>query len=107
MNSDEKLQLLQEWDAYTSKLMVQLEAFQNLTGAMPDCELLAPIYDLKEAYTREISRRLEDGAEWLQYFEYDCERGKSPKEVTWTASNGDPVSVTVCSLETLLQVLEG
>lgn len=107
MNSAEKLQLLQEWDAYTSKVTEQLDGFLALTGAMPDCALLAPVYDLKEAYTREISRRLNDGAEWLQYFECDCERGKAPKEVTWTSSDGRSVSVTICSLETLLQVLEG
>jgi len=56
------------------------DAFNKLTGAMPDCELMAPIFAIWEAYTESVSELVGDNYEWLKWYEYECDMGKEPKE---------------------------
>jgi hypothetical protein len=97
---------LQAWAAHHTALTTQIEKLQAVVGAMPDCPLLASMYEVWNAYSKLIAEKVGDQSEWLEYFEHECHMGKTPKEVSWLNPSGDgQISVTVDSVEALLKVL--
>lgn len=74
-------QRLIHWAARQEALQAQYEAFQALTGA--DCEspLWAAVWNVWAAYSVAVSEIVGDKAEWLQWYEYECQMGANPMEV--------------------------
>ena len=70
------------WAAHQKALTTQYEALQNLTGA--DCEspLLTAVFAVWAAYTVAVSEIVGDRNDFLQWYEYECQMGANPMEVT-------------------------
>lgn len=81
MSIDEIVKRLQAWADRQRKLQAQYEALRALTGADPDCALLAPVWSVWSAYTVAVSELVGDKEEWLQWYETECDMGRKPKEV--------------------------
>ena len=75
-------QRLIHWAARQEALTVQYEALQALTGA--DCEspFLSVVLEVWAAYTVALSEIIGDKAEWLQWYEYECQMGAQAMDVT-------------------------
>ena len=82
MPIDEIVKRLEAWAERQRKLDTQYAALKALTNA--DCEfaLLKPVWDVWSAYTVAVSELIGDENEWLQWYEFECEMGRRPKEVT-------------------------
>lgn len=108
LSSAETLSLLQAWAAQQAALKEQTDLLERLTGAGPDSPLLTPVFEIWDAYTRLVAEKVGDTQNWLEYFEFDCEMGARPKEVSWPAPDGTG-RIVVCldSLAALLKVLQG
>lgn len=102
----ETLLCLEDWATHQKALTKPLDQLQALTGAMPDCALLEPIYSVWNVYTKMVSEKVGDAGNWLSYFEFDCEMGAKPKEVFWTGLGGKQISVKMSSLNQLARVIK-
>ena len=96
---------LQEWAKLREDLNTQLTAFEGLTNALPDCPLLAPVHAVWDAYSKLLSEKLGDELQWLGYYEYDCEMGKAPREVSMSYPAGQVVRIMLTDLEQLARML--
>ena len=81
MDIDQIVTRLEAWAKRQAQFAGQLENFRALTGAMPDCALLLPMYDVWSAYTVAVSELVGDNNEWLSWFELECEMGRRPMTV--------------------------
>lgn len=81
MTAAEIVKRLEPWAARHKAMMWQYKLFRETTGAMPDCNLWRPIFDLWTAYTVAVSEIVGDKDEWLQWYELECDMGARPKEV--------------------------
>ena len=82
MTEPEIIARLTEWAGHQARVSAAYRAFADLTGAAPDSPFMGPMADLWESYTKAISEIVgDDGAYWLEWYEYECDMGKSPKEV--------------------------
>lgn len=104
LGQDEVLARLQVWSQHQESLTLQLDAFLALTGAEPDSKLLKPIYALWDAYTKEISCTVGDQEQWLDWYEYQCNMGRTPSSVEFGPQDDNKV-VLVDSLERLTEVI--
>jgi len=71
---------LEQWKRKYEEFTEVYDAFNKLTGIMPECELMAPIFAIWEAYTESVAELVGDNYEWLKWYEYECDMGKEPKE---------------------------
>lgn len=94
---------LQAWAARHRALQAQCAALHAITGAAPDCALLQPVYSVWGAYTVAVSELIGDTSEWLQWYEEECDMGRSPKEVRHIEGK----SITVRTLRDLARVICG
>lgn len=92
---------LEAWAARQRRLQTQMDRLQALTGAMPDCELLKPVYELWSAYTVAVSEAVGDTNEWLSWFELECQMGRTPLTVKSLAGK----EATVRTLRQLARVI--
>lgn len=81
MTEPEIIARLTEWAGHQARVSAAYRAFADLTGAAPDSAFMGPMFALWEAYTKEISQIVGDKGEWLEWYEYECDMGKSQKEV--------------------------
>ena len=72
---------LEVWQSIHIEFMTSYDAFHDLTGALPDCELFNSVFRLLDAHTDSVSEVVGDHDEYLDWFAYDCEMGKKPKTV--------------------------
>lgn len=72
---------LRHWKRLHSDLMTVYGDMNTLTGAMTDSKLMSPVFAIWEAYTAAVSELIGDEAEWLQWYELECDMGKRPKSV--------------------------
>lgn len=77
------------------------KAMQEMTGTATECKLISPAFDLWDAYTTAVSRLVGDKDEWLQWFELDCDFGKSPKVCTFASGK----TLKVKTLKQLARVI--
>ena len=82
MPIDEIVKRLEAWANRQHELHAQYEALHALTGAGPDCRLLLPVWSVWTAYTCAVSEIVGDKHEWLNWYEFECNMGRQPKEVT-------------------------
>jgi hypothetical protein len=102
MKTDEIVIRLEAWKRRHEALMAQYDALHRLTGAMPDCDLLRPVFDTWTAYTVAVSELVGDTDEWLQWYEFECDMGRRPQEVT--NSCGD-LTIRVKTLRQIARVI--
>ncbi len=102
MTTDEIVKRLEAWKRRHTALMEQYDALHRLTGAMSDCDLLLPVFDIWSAYTVAVSELVGDREEWLQWYELECDMGRRPKEVT---NLGGDVTIRVKTLRQLARVI--
>jgi hypothetical protein len=101
----EALKALQGWAALQAKLFGPVDQFMALTGTMPDSALLGPVFELWAAYTNTVAQKVGDNADWLSYFESECDMGATPRTVSWTALDGTKEELELATLEQLLYVI--
>lgn len=101
MTFDQTLTRLEVWQKRQKELTKQYEKLRAMTGAMPDCELLRPIFDIWMGYTVAVSELIGDKDEWLQWYEFECDMGRKPMAVTMP--NG--VSIKVKNIKQLARVI--
>lgn len=111
MKHAEVLARLKAWADLHAKLSAPLDAFTALTDGATDSPLLNPVYALWDAYTKEISSVVGDTAEWLDWYEFQCEMGKKPMSVEFYALGEDgqksdqKTTVVVDGLDRLAEVI--
>ena len=101
MTIDQIVTRLEAWATRQRLLQAQMRQLQALTGAMPDCALLKPVYDVWGAYTVAVSELVGDTNEWLSWFEFECEMGARPMTVTSLVGK----TITVRTLRQLARVI--
>lgn len=80
MNRADVLAIIRPWHERTVELQRQLDAFEALTGARTDHPFANSIWLMHEDYTRAISQQIGDTGEWLSWWHYECNLGRTPKE---------------------------
>ena len=53
---------LKHWKRLHTDLMWVYEAMSRLTGAMPDCKLMRPVFEVWAAYTEAVGKLITSGA---------------------------------------------
>lgn len=106
LSKEQVIEHLHRWVQLREAFDAKLDVFFDLTGAMPDCDLLAPVYAVANAYTELVASTVSDRDEWLLYYQYECEMGRKPKRVTWTDIHGAH-DVLLDSIEKLYAVITG
>jgi hypothetical protein len=101
MSLDEIKAKLAEWQSLQKPFAAAYEAFEKLTGADPDCELLSPMFALWEAYTAATAELIGDAGEWLEWYEYQCHMGERPSAVTFP----DGREMTIETLDDLAELI--
>ncbi len=78
MNNDEKIDLLHRWHMSYKDMIVQYDAFCQLTGAGPEAPLFKPVWGMFERYTDSVAALVDDNNGWLDWYCYECGMGSSP-----------------------------
>lgn len=78
MDAEQITKRLKCWKRRHAELMSVYNAMSQLTGADRYSTLFEPIFDLWTAYTVATSELIGDKEEWLQWYEIECEMGKTP-----------------------------
>jgi len=73
---------LEKWAATLAEFDRQVDAFSALTRAQPDSPLLEAIYRVEEAYTAAVAEQVGDVDQWLVWFRWECEMGRTPREAS-------------------------
>lgn len=92
---------LQEWKKRHDDMEEQLEKLRLLTGAMPDCDLLAPIYRVWDSYTAALGLIVGDKDQWMDWYRFECDMGAKPMGVRLSGGR----EMTVETIEHLAAVL--
>lgn len=80
MTRSEVLAILRPWHERTVELQRQWDAFEAATGARTDHPFGDSIWLMHEAYTKAIAAQIGDDGEWLSWWHYECNLGRTPKE---------------------------
>ena len=91
---------LEYWQGRVEKLEMQLEAFRAMTGATVESDFAASIYSVMDAYTVAVSELIGDEDEWLNWYQYECDMGRSPKSFSRNKKK-----ITVRTLNQLARVI--
>ena len=81
MDAEQITKRLKCWKRRHAELMDVYDAMGQLTGADRYSTLFAPIFDIWTAYTGALSELIGDTAEWLQWYEIECDMGRAPMMV--------------------------
>ena len=81
MDVEQIIKRLKCWKRRRAELMAVYNAMGKLTGADQYSTLFAPIFDIWTAYTVATSELIGDKAEWLQWYEVECDMGRDPMMV--------------------------
>ena len=92
---------LKHWKRLHTDLMWVYEAMSRLTGAMPDCKLMRPVFEVWAAYTEAVGKLIGDRCAWLQWYELECDMGKRPLVAVFP----DGVEREVRTLRNLAQLI--
>lgn len=81
MDAEQITKRLKCWKRRHAELMAVYNAMGKLTGADRYCTLFTPIFAIWTAYTVALSELIGDKAEWLQWYEIECDMGRAPMMV--------------------------
>lgn len=98
---DQVVVRLQAWAARQQAIDKQYNALRALVGCDLESPLLAALFDVWTAYTVAVSEIVGDKAEWLQWYELECDMGRRPKEVHSTGGR----KIKVRTLRQLARVI--
>ena len=101
MNDEQMIARLEEWRAKYEAMTEACDELSALTGAMPDCRLLAPVHALLDAYTAAVAELIGDDGDWLGWYAFECDMGARPKSAWLT----DGREITVGTLAELVTVI--
>lgn len=97
METSKILSKLEEWKAQQEHFQAAYKLFRDAFGAEPDAPAMDPLFKLWDAYTAAIGELVGDGEDWLSWYEYECDMGERPKEVSFP----DGREIVVATLEDL------
>ena len=80
MSKEEKLQILAEWQKRYEALDAQLNLLTKSIGCIAGSPLHEAVFTMFEEYTKLIAQLVGDGLESLNWYCYECDMGKSPRE---------------------------
>lgn len=92
---------LQHWMKTQKGLDDKVFAFMKLVDANSESPLISAIDAMSNSYTDLTARLVRDKCGWLDWFQFECEFGASPKEAVV-----EDVRIEVDSLEKLAWVIE-
>lgn len=101
MSEAEMLQILRQWEASHKALNGPIAEFRRVTGAMPDCALLEPVYRLWDDYTKMVSEKVGAVNEDLEWYQFECQMGERPMSVRFK----DGTEIQGDSLENLAKII--
>ena len=101
MTDEQTIARLEVWQAKCEALTAACDELNDLTGAMPDCRLLAPVHAVWDAYTDAVAELIGDTGDWLGWYAFECDMGARPKAVWLT----DGSEITVSTLADLVTVI--
>ena len=103
MTAEQILPRLEAWKARHEALSSACYQLEALTGAAPDCRLLAPVHALWNAYTEAVSGLIGDQLGRLNWYAVQCEMGAMPR----TTRLADGREIIVYTLVDLVTVIIG
>lgn len=92
---------LEAWKTSCVEVEKRIECLRELTGAMPDCELLAPIYAMQDAYTKAVGAIVGDDGGWMSWYVHECDMGRNPM----SAFSVSGIEIRVKTLRHLARVI--
>ena len=102
MTDEQIFARLGAWRAKYEAMNAACDELSVLTGALPDCRLLAPVHELLDAYTNAVAELIGDTGDWLGWYAFECDMGCRPKAARLT--NGREITVnTLADLVTLIR----
>jgi hypothetical protein len=97
----ETLYHLQCWEAAVQPCNETAELLLDLFDGQYDSPMFKPYQHLIEEYTKLVAKVIGDECEWLQYYQYDCNWGAKPMEVTMS----DAEKIMLDSLPKLAKII--
>ena len=101
MDIEEIIFRLESWAKLGRELESVCDTFTDLFGSYPDCKMLTPVFSIWEAYTSAVSEAVGDTDAWLDWYQYECQMGATPRIVEFP----DGMTVNVASLRDLAHVI--
>lgn len=76
LTSEQKIDLLQKWQASYQRIISAMEALHAVVGVKPESQLHKAVSMMFSDYTSALQRQLGDGNGWLWWYCYDNEMGR-------------------------------
>ena len=100
MTKEQKLELLKKWvkthDDIEKNLKPLKTCFDTITGP-----LFSSIWNGFTNYTNAVSMLVGDKSDWLSWYCYDCDMGKTPKQAGY-----DDNLILISNLDSLIELIE-
>lgn len=106
MTHAERLSLIREWHGHTLELQQRWDEFRKLLGSPADSPLGNAVWRAADGYTQQVSARVGDDLDWLDWWHYECGLGANPQQASWTAKNGRRMTQTIRTVTQLARVIE-
>ena len=91
----QRVRLVERWVQTAIRVQDTFGKIENAFMASPENEIRSAIWDMFGEYTRTLAEQLSDDAEdargWLEWFAWECDFGKAPKEMQF--SDGETLLV--------------
>ena len=81
MTQREMTNLIQPWINRGKAVEAIVEDAKRLIGADPESPIIRELYGTFGALTKSTAERIGDQEGWLEWFAWECEFGRKPKEV--------------------------
>ena len=101
MTYEETLFQLQCWERAVRPCYESANRMIDLFDGQYDCPALQPFQNLIEEYTKLVGKQVNDQCGFLEYYQYECDWGNKPLEVTMT----DGEKILLDSLPKLAKII--
>ena len=102
MNKKEIVELLSIWQSRYFELDKQLTALRNITKGDTESPLELAIWLTWDAYTTALSQLVGDTGGWLDYYNWECNMGKTPLKVILSDDEDEITLLTLNQLATVI-----
>jgi hypothetical protein len=99
--------ILKKWEGLYFEFQKKNKCFREIFGDSAESPLLNLYWDLWRAYTDEVAFRVGDekkdehGYNWLGWYEFECQMGKTPNK----AATSDGKLIAVGSIDVLAKMI--
>lgn len=76
------LTTLRLWHDRTLALKEAWDTLNSVAGLSPESMLSHAVWTVHAEYTRTVAREIGDTAEWMDWWHYECDLGKAPRDAT-------------------------